>query len=136
MWGFGTKLFTYKKYEPTQIKKTWEALELPYMYVSWFQWNLKSNSAVQWSEVRIATYDELGIYGGKSLISGYTHTQCDPIFKVGNKFMAIWLITHKQKLYPFTAEDYCALNPIWHDVAKQEKCSSLKPPRDNFKKAQ
>ena len=31
----------------------------------------------------------LGIYGGKSLISGYTHTQCDPIFKVGNKFMAI-----------------------------------------------
>ena len=95
------------KCEPTQIERTSEALELPYMYVSWFQWNLKSNSAVQWSEVRIATYDELGIYGGKSLISGYTHTQCDPIFKVGNKFMAIWLITHKQKLYPFTAEDYC-----------------------------
>ena len=28
------------------------------------------------------------------------------------------------------------LNPVWHDVGKQEKCSSLEPPRDNFYKTQ
>ena len=27
-------------------------------------------------------------------------------------------------------------NPVWHDVWKQEKCSSLEPPRDNFYKTQ
>ena len=27
------------------------------------------------------------------------------------------------------------LNPVWHDVGKQEKCSSLEPPRDNFYKS-
>ena len=26
--------------------------------------------------------------------------------------------------------------PIWHDVGKQEKGSSLEPPRDNFYKTQ
>ena len=24
------------------------------------------------------------------------------------------------------------LNPVWHDVGKQEKCSSLEPPRNIF----
>ena len=28
------------------------------------------------------------------------------------------------------------INPIRHDVGKQEKCSSLEPPRDNFYKTQ
>ena len=27
-------------------------------------------------------------------------------------------------------------NPVWHNVWKQEKCSSLEPPRDNFYKTQ
>ena len=29
-----------------------------------------------------------------------------------------------------------AFNPVWHDVGKQEKCSSLEPPRGNFYKTQ
>ena len=28
------------------------------------------------------------------------------------------------------------LNPVWHDVGKQEKCLSLDPPRGNFYKTQ
>ena len=28
------------------------------------------------------------------------------------------------------------LNSVWHDVGKQEKGSSLEPPRDNFFKTQ
>ena len=28
------------------------------------------------------------------------------------------------------------INPVWHDVGKQEKCSSLEPPSDNFYKTQ
>jgi hypothetical protein len=24
------------------------------------------------------------------------------------------------------------LNPVWHDVGKQQNCSSLEPPRDTF----
>ena len=27
---------------------------------------------------------------------------------------------------------YTPINPVWHDVGKQEKCSFLEPPRDNF----